>query len=102
MLREEKETDKGTETAFKEYIQIGGMPFLRNLDFQYDASMQYLRDVYNSVVLKDIIKRNNIRDVDMLEKLINYILANIGQPFSATSISKYFKSENRTISPETV
>ncbi len=102
LLWTEKEADKSVEAAFKQYIEIGGMPFLNNLDFQYDTSMQYLRDVYNSVVLKDIMKRNTIRDVDMLEKLINYILANIGQPFSATSISKYFKSEKRTISPETV
>ena len=100
-LKERKE-GIGKEAAFREYIEIGGMPFLGNLDFNYDASMQYLQDVYNSVVLKDIVKRNSIRDVDMLEKLIHFILANIGQPFSATSISKYFKSENRKISPETV
>ncbi len=88
--------------AFKKYVTLGGMPFLSNLNYNYDASIQYLSDIYNSVVLKDIIKRNNIRDVDMLERIINYVIANIGQTFSATSISKYFKSENRNVSPETV
>jgi uncharacterized protein len=90
------------EEAFKQFINIGGMPFLANLKFDYSSSMQYLEDVYNSVVLKDVMKRNSIRDVDMLEKIIIYILANVGQPFSATSISKYFKSENRKVSTETV
>lgn len=90
------------EEAFKQFLNIGGMPFLANLKFDYSSSMQYLQDIYNSVVLKDVMKRNSIRDVDMLEKIIIYVLANVGQPFSATSISKYFKSENRKISTETV
>ena len=91
-----------TAEAFKRYVNIGGMPFLAKLNFEYEPTMQYLTDVYNSVVLKDVMKRNNIRDVDMLEKIIRYVLANIGQPFSANSISKYFKSDNRKVSTETV
>ncbi len=88
--------------AFKQYILLGGMPFLMNLNLQSAPCNQYLQDVYNSIILKDVMKRNNIRDVDLLERIITYILANIGKTFSATSISKYFKSENRTVSPETV
>lgn len=87
---------------FKKYITFGGMPFLINLGFKEEPSMQYLQDVYNSVVLKDIVKRNNIRDVDLLERIIMYIIANIGKTFSATSISKYFKSESRIVAPETI
>jgi len=102
LLWAERKGETDSASAFRAYLEMGGMPFLNNLDFQYDASMQYLRDIYNSVVLKDIMKRNHIRDVDMLEKLIHYLLANIGQPFSATSISRYFKSENRKVSTETV
>jgi predicted AAA+ superfamily ATPase len=78
------------------------MPFLHNLQFEEAASKQYLKDLYNSVVLKDIIKRNSIREVDLLERIILYVLSNMGQPFSAASLSKYLKSENRTVSPETV
>lgn len=88
--------------AFKQYILFGGMPFLSNLNYQPEPCNQYLQDIYNSVVLKDVMKRNNIRDVDFLERIIMYIFANVGKTFSATSISKYFKSENRSISPETV
>ena len=87
---------------FQQYIRLGGMPFLQNLQGIEDASMQYLKDVYNSVVLKDIIQRNNIREVDMLERIISYVMANIGRVFSASSIVKYFKNENRKVSSETV
>lgn len=87
---------------FKKYIDFGGMPFLANLNGDRSASMQYLRDIYSSVVLKDVVKRNNIRDVDLLERIITYLLANVGHTFSARSISNYFKSENRKVAPETV
>lgn len=87
---------------FKEYLTLGGMPFLSNLIGNDEACTLYLKDVYNSVVLKDIVKRNKIRDVDQLERIITYILANVGHTFSATSVSKFFKSEGRNISPETI
>ena len=88
--------------TFDDYIKCGGMPFLSSIDFEPEFSKNYLRDVFNSVVLKDIVKRNAIRDVDLLERIIAYALANVGHSFSATGISKYFKSENRTVAPETI
>lgn len=88
--------------TFEDYIKCGGMPFLSSLDFDLEISKNYLRDVFSSIVLKDIVKRNAIRDVDLLERIISYALANIGHSFSATGISKYFKSENRTVAPETI
>lgn len=94
--------EKDSKTAFMNYIRFGGMPFLKNLNYEWTPSKQYLEDLYNSVVLKDIVKRNKIRDVDLLTKIIAYIIKNIGRTFSATSISKYFKSEGRTVAPETI
>lgn len=91
-----------TSLIFRDYILTGGMPFLTNLLGNPDACTQYLKDIYNSVVLKDVVKRNNIRDVDLLERTITYLLANVGHSFSANSLSKYFKSENRTVSHETI
>lgn len=88
--------------CFTKYLTLGGMPYLSNLRYDDAASRQYLRDLFNSVELKDIIKRNNIRDVDMLERIIAYITSNIGTTFSSTAISKYLKSEGRSVSPETV
>lgn len=88
--------------CFNQYLTLGGMPYLSNLRYDEVASSQYLRDLFNSVELKDIVKRNNIRDVDMLERIIAHITTNIGTTFSSTAISKYLKSEGRSVSPETV
>ena len=101
-MRKTSTTNLNISQEFQQYIRLGGMPFLQNLQGIEDASMQYLKDVYNSVVLKDIIQRNNIREVDMLERIITYVMANIGRVFSASSIVKYFKNENRKVSSETV
>ncbi|GAP39627.1 ATP-binding protein [Flexilinea flocculi] len=98
----ERNPQASTPEIFNQYIRFGGMPFLANLNFSPDPSKQYLQDVYNSVVLKDVVSRNNIRDTALLNKIITYVMANIGQTFSATSISKYFKNENRIVSPETI
>ena len=91
-----------TREAFKKYIKFGGMPFLYNLTFKEEASLQYLKDIYSSIILKDITQRNKIRDIDLLERVINYLIMNIGNIFSATSISKFLKNENRKISVETI
>jgi len=88
--------------TFDDYIKHGGMPFLSSINFNPSVSKNYLQDVFNSVVLKDVVKRNNIRDVDLLERIVSYALANIGKSFSATSISKFFKAEKRTVAPETI
>ena len=99
---QEKNQEIKVKEAFQKYVKFGGMPFLHNLDYNYEASMQYLQDLYASIILKDITQRNNIRDTDLLERIINYIVMNIGNTFSATSISKFFKSENRKVATETI
>ena len=96
------EPDADTRTGFDRYLTFGGMPYLANLRFDETACRQYLRDLFNSVELKDIVKRNNVRDVDMLERIIAYVTANIGTTFSSTAISKYLKNEGRRVSTETV
>jgi predicted AAA+ superfamily ATPase len=90
------------QEIFMQYLTVGGMPYLGNLRYEEAPTQIYLRDLFNSVVLKDIVKRNKIRDVDLLERIIAYVFGGIGTPFSASSISKYFKSENRVTAPETV
>lgn len=90
------------QQAFQKYILTGGMPYLSNLRYEEDPSGQYLEDLFNSVQLKDIVKRNKIRDVDLLERIIAYIMENIGTTFSATSIVKFLKSEQRTVSADTI
>ena len=88
--------------CFRRYLISGGMPYLGSLRYDEEASRQYLQDVYNSVELKDIVKRSNIRDVDLLERILAYVTANVGMTFSATAISKYLKNEGRNTAPETI
>lgn len=96
------QSNVSTKEAFQKYIKFGGMPFLYNLAFEEEPSLQYLKDIYSSIILKDITQRNKIRDTDLLEKVIDYLIMNIGNNFSATSISKFFKSGNRKVSVETI
>jgi hypothetical protein len=88
--------------TFDEYLQYGGMPFLHSINFEPNESKKYLQDVFNSLLLKDVVKRNKIRDVDLLERIVNYVLNNVGKQFSATSISNFFRQKKRTVAPETI
>lgn len=94
--------DEPINMIFQKYVVFGGMPYLSNIRFEKTASIQYLHDLFNSVQLKDIVKRNSIRDVDLLERISAYVMANVGNTFSATSISKFFKSEKRNVAPDTI
>ena len=90
------------QKSFQQYILYGGMPYLANIRYADEPSRQYLQDLFNSVQLKDIVKRNKIRDVDLLERIMAYVMANVGNTFSASSLAKFLKSEQRTVAPETI
>ena len=90
------------QQCFQKYLITGGMPYLANIRYEDEPSKQYLHDLFNSVQLKDIVKRNKIRDVDLLERIIAYVIANVGTTFSASSLAKFLKSEQRTVAPETI
>ena len=101
-MNRQKNSQIDKSACFTAFLKTGGMPFLANFLGDDSAKNQYLMDIYNSVVLKDVVKRNNIRDVDTLERIIAYAFSNIGHIFSATSLSKYFKSEKQNISHDTI
>ena len=90
------------QKCFQKYLLVGGMPYLSNIRYEPEPTRQYLHDLFNSVQLKDIVSRNKIRDVDLLERITAYVMANIGNTFSATSLAKFLKSEQRTVAPETI
>lgn len=90
------------EAQFERYVQVGGFPFLRHFSEEPAAVSMYLRDIYSSVLIKDVVKRNQIRDVDMLERILLYVIAHVGETFSANAISRYFKAEGRKVAAETV
>ncbi len=94
--------DVSIQQCFQKYLITGGMPYLANIRYADEPSKQYLQDLFNSVQLKDIVKRNKIRDVDLLERIIAYVIANVGTNFSASSLAKFLKSEQRTVAPETI
>lgn len=98
----EKEGGYAPQEAFRIYLERGGMPFLYQYQLDGTSGRQYLEDVYSSIILKDIAQRNQIRDMEQLKRVLLYFIANVGNPFSASSITRYLKSENRSISTETL
>ena len=89
-------------SEFARYVRFGGFPAINTQEFTTEVAYQAVRDIYNSTIYTDIVKRNQIRKVDQLERIVRFAFDNIGRTFSAASISKYLKSENRTIDNETV
>ena len=88
--------------AFDIYVNTGGYPFLYNFDFSESQQKQYLDDIFNSIILKDICNRYKIRDVSLLKSLIAFFISNIGNTFSSSSLIKYLKNEKRSLSTETI
>jgi len=89
------------ESLYK-YLQFGGLPNLMNLPMKEEIIFDYLKTINATVLLKDIIKRNQIRNVVMLENLIRFMADNTGSLFSAASISKFLKSQGQNISPSII
>lgn len=84
------------------YLRYGGFPAIHLQHYSFEETYAIVRDIYNSTIFTDIVKRNLIRKVDQLERIVRFVFDNVGRTFSASSISKYLKSENRTIDNETV
>lgn len=101
ILKEQK-IDVNDSSIFQKYLKYGGMPFIYQNRIENEAAMQYLEDVFDSIIVKDVTQRNNIRDVALFRKILSYFIADIGHTFSSNSIKKYLKSENRSISMETL
>ena len=96
------DSDASKQQCFQKYLLVGGMPYLSNIRYEDEPTKQYLNDLFNSVQLKDVVKRNKVRDVDLLERIIAYVMANIGTTFSASSLVKFLKNEKRATSTDTV
>ena len=90
------------ESLFYKFIQLGGLPFLKYFDLDETPSFEYLNDIYNTVLVKDVLQYNNIRDVDLFNHIFSYVIANVGQSFSASSIKTYLKNKNKNISVDTI
>lgn len=84
------------------YIRLGGFPATHLQNYTQDEVYTIVRDIYNSTIFSDIVKRNQVRKIDQLERVVKYTFNNVGNTFSAKSISDYLKSEHRSIDNETV
>ena len=85
---------------FEQYLSYGGFPGL--LNYENEEKEKYLYDLYSTIVLNDILYKNKVKDLDLLERLMEFMISNIGKLFSANSISKYIKNENRKTTPHTI
>lgn len=101
-IRVFKDVNLSKQDLFSKFIQLGGMPFLKYFNLDEAPSFKYLSDVYNTVLIKDVLQYNNIRDVDIFNRILLYVIENIGHTFSASSIKRYFKNENRKVSLDTI
>ena len=101
-FRKEYTEVKDVHAELADYIRLGGFPATHLRDYSQDEVYTIVRDIYNSTIFSDIIKRNQIRKVDQLARVVKYTFSNVGNTFSAKSISDYLKSEHRKIDNETV
>ncbi|MDB0011363.1 ATP-binding protein [Crocinitomicaceae bacterium] len=90
------------EKQFNQFLKFGGFPGLHHMELDDTVIRQYLQSIYNSVLLKDVIVRNNIRDAAMLDVISKYLIDNSGKITSAKSISDFMKSQKRKVSVDTV
>lgn len=98
----EDEAKLSRSEQFADFLRFGGLPGIHLMKWDEERLTQYLHDIYNSVLLKDVIARNKIRDTALLESIILYLMDNIGNTFSSKTISDFLKSQGRKLSTETV
>ena len=101
-FRKEYTEVKDVHAELADYIRLGGFPATHLRDYSQDEVYTIVRDIYNSTIFSDIVRKNQIRKVDQLERVVKYTFSNVGNTFSAKSISDYLKSEHRKIDNETV
>jgi uncharacterized protein len=90
------------QSAFDLYLKLGGFPLIHTSDYNNAEAYKVIYDIYSSALLRDTIRPNGIRDIDLLERVVKYVFDNIGQPFSVPEVAAYFKSQQRNIDIDTV
>ncbi|MCM1143139.1 MAG: ATP-binding protein [Blautia sp.] len=102
LFKEKYDTVGDSRSELAEYVRLGGFPATHLQKYSQDEIYTIVRDIYNSIIFSDIVKRNQIRKIDQLERVVRYTFQNVGNTFSAKSISDYLKSESRALDNETV
>jgi hypothetical protein len=98
------DAEKGAnvDVLFQTYLEYGGLPTVVELMDHPDAISVFLAGIYNTVIMKDVVQRNNVRDPALLESVLKFIAANIGSPISTRKISDYLTSSGRKTTSDTI
>lgn len=102
MFKERYDAVRDPRAELAEYVRLGGFPATHLQKYSQDEIYTIVRDIYNSTIFSDIVRRNQVRKIDQLERVVKYAFQNVGNTFSAKSISDYLKSERRALDNETV
>lgn len=102
MFKEKYAAIKEPKAELANYVRLGGFPATHLQAYSQDEVYTIVRDIYNSTIFSDIVKRNQVRKIDQLERVVKYTFNNVGNTFSAKTISDYLKSEHRSLDNETV
>lgn len=102
MFKSQYTTVDDPKIELANYVRLGGIPATHSQAYSQDEVYTIVRDIYNSTIFSDIVKRNQVRKIDQLERVVKYTFSNVGKAFSAKSISDYLKAEHRALDNETV
>ena len=98
-------THESVSDIYKEFdyfLRLGGFPALHTGEYTYENAYKAVFDIYSSAILRDTVQRYNIRDVELLERVVKYVFDNVGNKFSAKNVADYFKNQHRKIDLNTV
>jgi len=101
-LKFRKKDTSSKDKEFQNYLRFGGFPVIHNFDLNEEAIFQYINSLYNTIILKDVISRHNIRNVRLFQDIVKFIFSNLGQIFSSNSINKYLKNQKKSVGVDTI
>ena len=103
-LHFKKHLEEGSNVydEFERFLRLGGFPVIHTANYTEESAWKIVYDIYASVILRDAVQRNKIRDIELLERVVKYVFNNIGNKFSAKNVADYFKSQNRKLDLNTV
>ena len=98
----EEEEKEVLRDEFQKYLRMGGFPAIHVANYEYEGIYKLVYDIYSSVILRDTIQRHNIRNVELLERVVKFVFDNIGNRLNAKNIADYFKSQQRKVDINTI
>ena len=101
-LEFKKESTQSYDKLLEEYIKFGGFPIIALGEYEQQSAYQIVDGIYHTVVSRDIVKRHRINKQDLFDRVVKYVIENMGKTFSASSISNFLKSDNRKVSIESI